>query len=68
MENHLDAPGVFHECLARYMDYMGLSGPESGLLKVQFLSKGEKNELDEVMGLVQGRSGTEAAGKDDFPR
>jgi hypothetical protein len=65
MENDLDPPGMFRECLAQYVSYMGLSGRESDILKVsfQFLSKRNDYELDEFMGLIQNQPGMGSAAR-----
>lgn len=55
MGSDLYVPGMFPQRLAQYLSYMGSSAQESEILKFsfQFLSDGNDEELNELMGLVQ---------------
>lgn len=55
MGSDLYVPGRFRERLVQYLNYMGSCARESDILNVsfQFLSDGNDEELNELMGLVQ---------------
>jgi hypothetical protein len=55
MKRELNPQATFRKRLAQYLDYMGSPASGSDVLKFSFLSKGEDNELEEVIGLVQNR-------------